>query len=324
MKKLFIAVLAVAALASCAQDEIITKHNQVAIDFSNAFVDNSTKAIDTTYGNGSDSENGLTPLTKFNVYGTAKGNVSTVQVFNGTEVSGNIGNALWTYTGTQYWIENATYKFVGVVDATVANYDNLFPTQLTVANDKDALVSEVVDRVQDDTIDASAVEMSFKHLLAKAHFTFTDNDGTDDYTFKVTNIVINDVNVGGTYTIDGGAWSGLTKGDVQFGTASGATAVGAADTAVVIATTGTTSHLTKLIVPATYTNLVVNFDVELLFKGGSFQTWTETVTIPTVTLAANHSYNFAAILVPGKKIDFKVVSLGGWVDGGNVDADNVQ
>ena len=107
MKKLFIAVLAVAALASCAQDEIITKHNQVAIDFSNGFVDNSTKAIDTTYGNG--TETGLTPLTTFNVYGTATGNKATVQVFNGTEVTGNIGDQLWSYTGTQYWIENATY-----------------------------------------------------------------------------------------------------------------------------------------------------------------------------------------------------------------------
>ena len=37
MKKLFIAVLAVAALASCAQDEVITKHNQVAIGFGNAY-----------------------------------------------------------------------------------------------------------------------------------------------------------------------------------------------------------------------------------------------------------------------------------------------
>ena len=324
MKKLFIAVLAVAALASCAQDEIITKHNQVAIDFSNGFVDNSTKAIDTTYGNGSDSENGLTPLKKFNVYGTATGNKATVQVFNGTQVSGNIGDQLWSYTGTQYWIENATYKFVGVVDATVDAWADSFPTQLGVTNENDALVSQVVEREQKGTIDASPVALSFKHLLAKAHFTFTDNDGADNYTFKVTNIVINDVYVSGTYTIDGGAWSGLTKGDVQFGTASGATAVGAADTAVVIASDGTTSHLTKLIVPATYTNLVVNFDVELLFNGGPFQTWTETVTIPTVTLAANHSYNFAATLVPGKKIDFKVVSLDGWVDAPNVDADNVQ
>lgn len=312
MKKLFIAVMAVATLASCAQEEIIL-NNKKAISFGDAHVANSTKAIDTTYGNG------LTPLTKFNVYGTATGNEGTIDVFNGTEVSGEVGNEDWSYTGAQYWIANVNYKFVGVVDAEVveSTYVDLFPTQLTVTNEKDALVSQIETRNQGDIINDSAVNMQFEHLLSKVYFTFTDS-AADDYTFKVSNVTIKSVGVSGTYTIATKVWDSVNSSDVVFGNVTGATADGATD-AVVVLTTGTTSHYAKLIVPGTYENLVVTFDVELSYNDKPFKTWKETVTMPTaVTLKAGYSYNFTAELVAGMPIIFKVTKDPTWTDGDDV------
>ena len=67
MKRLFIAVLAVAALTACSKEETVNIDRGEAIAFGNAFVDNATRAIDPSYG-----ENGAA-LTEFQVWGSVNG-----------------------------------------------------------------------------------------------------------------------------------------------------------------------------------------------------------------------------------------------------------
>ena len=65
MKKLFIAILAVAGLAACSQDMTLETPKGAAIAFDNAFVNNSTRvATDITVGN----------LKDFGVYGSVVNN----------------------------------------------------------------------------------------------------------------------------------------------------------------------------------------------------------------------------------------------------------
>ena len=300
--------MAIAALAACNKEEQVAV-DQSPITFANAAVDNSVKSIDETYG--------TVALNAFNVYGTATGNKGTAQIFNGTEVSGTVGANDWSYSGTQYWIENATYKFVGVVDAAVETYDALFPTHLTVDNTKDALVSNVATRDQGTTIDDSEVSLQFKHLLSKAKFTFIDN-ADDAYTFKVTNIKISGVNVSGTYAIAAETWDDLTAGIVKFGNATNTTEKATVAAETIATGTGTTSHFAKLIVPGTY-DMVITFDVAMFFDATEVSAWSESITLEDKALVANYSYNFTADLMPGRPIVFKVTSLEGWTDAPDTD-----
>ena len=122
MKKLFISMLAVAALASCSQEDVIVADKGDLIGF-NSFVENSTRAAaatDPSYSTSGVEGDGVA-LTKFNVYGAVNG----VNIFNGNEVTkGTAGyGSAWTCGAKQYWINGADYEFVAVVDGnkTVTN-----------------------------------------------------------------------------------------------------------------------------------------------------------------------------------------------------------
>ena len=111
MKKVFLSILAVAAMASCVQSEDVNP--QQLIDFGSPFVGGTTKAVDPSYG-----QNGA-PLTSFNVYGTVDGDNGVVNLFDGVEVTGTVGDGLWSYDPQykKYWIPGAAHNFAAVVDA---------------------------------------------------------------------------------------------------------------------------------------------------------------------------------------------------------------
>ena len=101
MKKLFISMLAVAALASCSQEDVIVADKGDLIGF-NSFVENSTRAAE-------DPSYNAQNLDHFKVYGTVNG----ITIFDDVLVEGEVGADVWSYTGnTQYWIKGATYPSV--------------------------------------------------------------------------------------------------------------------------------------------------------------------------------------------------------------------
>ena len=124
MKKLFVSIIAIAALAACAKEELVSV-NQEAIEFGGPFVENATRATDKSYS-------GDKALTAFNLYGTVASTNGIINIYNGCEVTGTVGTAVWTCPVNQYWIAGATYAFAAVADGTVATTDtNGMPLTLT-------------------------------------------------------------------------------------------------------------------------------------------------------------------------------------------------
>ena len=95
MKKIFIAALAIAALAACNKTEVVGVTESNAIAFDNAFVDNATKSVkDPSFTNSN-------LFNDFAVFGFVEGAV----LFDGTKVSKGITNndlkSDWKYEVTQ-------------------------------------------------------------------------------------------------------------------------------------------------------------------------------------------------------------------------------
>lgn len=296
MKKILISMLAVAALVSCSKEESIRVDQGEAIAFGNAFVDNSTRAEDKTYGE--------VDLTAFNVYGTVTGTNGTVNIFNGDAVTGSVGPNVWTCTNKQYWIEGATYDFAAVVDATVAQDANKMPTTLTTVADatmnlKDMLYADNLDIVGKKTGNGP-VNFTFEHLLAKAFFTVTSNT-EGGYYYTVTDITVGNYE-SGVYTIADETWAPGAAKNVAFGDIEEVTA---ADNAKTNATQ-------MLLVPTTDT-FNVTFTADL-YKDGT-KLGTETKTIPVENdLVKGNVYNFTIALSVGELIQFTVTEDPEWAD----------
>lgn len=217
MKKLVLSMFAVAALASCVQNETINPGS--SIDFGAPFVGNATKAADPSYG-----ESPAQPLTAFKVYGTVQGtDAGVVNIFNGANVTGSIGNNVWDCDVTQYWIEGATYNFAAVVDADVTPGDYNMPKTLSPQKTDKGFYKDMLYAFNGPITAAAendSVNFAFEHLLAKAQFVVTSNT-VDGYYYNVEEIKIQNIHTGAVYTIgtiedgkDNGTWSGTLSTDV--------------------------------------------------------------------------------------------------------------
>ena len=315
MKKLFIAMLAVAAVTACAKDEAISIDRQ-AIGFGNPFVENSTRAaIDSSYS-------GTKELTSFKVYGTVTGNGNTVLLYNGNEVVGKIGDAVWGCTGDpQYWIPNCSYKFYAIADATSVSPADAMPTTITYNENTTANGDLIFATVEDTTNDQATpskgnpVKFTFSHLLSKAYFTFKKGEYNNTrYTFTVKNIKFTDAYKSGVYNIANGTWgSQNNKGELTFGNLEGNITTGNA-------ANGLQSANARQFVPATYTAsnpLTISFDVVMMLDGKELSTVKHTKKFPAeggadYTFAKNKAYNFEVTLGDNNAITFTVQALTGW------------
>ena len=305
MKKYLYIAIAAATLASCSQDDTLDLVQGEEIQFSNAFVENSTRATDPTYG--------AVALTKFNVYGTVKGVgvANPVNIYNGNEVTGTVGtNSTWTCASNkQYWITGATYNFAAVVDAksvvtTDANAYGM-PTKLTyeTVDQKDLLYASN----SNPTI-GEKVAFTFDHLLSKAWFTVSSNT-TNGYSYSVKNIKVSNFEKG-TYTINGGTWAGETAKDIEFGDIEGVTA----------SNNNITNETQMLLIPNT-ADFTVTFTIELNYGDNKVETKKCSSTV-TTDLVKGHTYNFKLDLTIGNEIQFTVANNPTWDNGNTHDSDN--
>ena len=308
MKKTFIALMTIAALAACNKAEVLETAKGDAIAFGEAFVDNATKATDPTYSGEAD-------LTSFDVYGTVTGTDGTVNIFDGVEVTGTVGTTTWSY-GTQYaqyWIPGADYAFAAVVDANgVTQNDLKMPTSLTykTAGQKDLLYATAT--VNDATADQGVVNFTFSHLLSKAQFTVTSN-AQGGYHHTVTGIKVSNFETG-TYTIANSTWAGTTAKDINFG-----------EVAEVTKASGAKTNATQMLLVPNAATFNVTFTVDL-YKGTT-KLGTETKTIP-VTIKDNqdnvkglekgNAYNFTIACSVGNPIKFTVTNDPTWATQPNV------
>lgn len=302
MKKLFIATLAIAALASCNKDQVIN-FDKFPINFGDAFVDNATKAI----------YEGETKVDAFKVWGTVTGNGNTVLIFDGADVtrtkSGSAdkkyGEA-WYCDVTRYWTPSCTYNFTAIVDATsVTPTNGAMPTAINYTADG---VSDLLYGVTDtDAIKTSAdctvtglnanncVAFTMKHLLSKMYFEVVSGLESP-YTIKVTNIVVSDIQQKGKYTI-GAATPWAKDGDTttSFDFIDGA----------------------KVIIPVEQTlDVAITYDV--LFNDTTIsQGVTKTGTIPATTYAENTVYKVSAT-IGLTEIQFSISTVEGFGSDTNV------
>ncbi|MBQ9137033.1 MAG: hypothetical protein IJX65_00155 [Alistipes sp.] len=309
MKKTLFFALAALLFASCAKNEVV-ELNREAISFGDAFVENSTRAEDKTYG--------AVDLEAFNVYGAVTGTKGTITIYNGDNVTGEVGNDVWSCTGNQqYWIAGATYDFAAVVDATVAPATGM-PTTLTTVADtdmhfKDMLYAQKLDYLGKAS-ENDKVNFIFEHLLAKAFFTVKSNT-EGGYYYSVKKITVNNFATG-TYTIayadanadgkDDGTWAGTTAQDVEFGNIENVRKSDA---------DGKTNATQQLLVPTTG-DFDVTFTVELWNDNGDAEDVllsTKNETIPvSQDLLKGCVYNFGISLSVGELIQFTVTTDPAW------------
>ena len=311
MKKLFIAILGVAAFAACSQEMTLETPKGAAIAFDNAFVENATRAADYTADN----------ITDFSVYGfitkDTEGAIFTDQKVAGSNAAG------FTYSPAQYWVGGATYSFSALVpyegrhwEYAATNSGNgviSFNNQTAVANQD--LLFAYATRTTPASITAApeAVAFTFDHVLSRVKFSFVNGFGDgQNITLKVTNVNITNAYANGTLALENGvlaeAWTPADKNlNVAFGDAGQELAVNKE---------GETTHYYLIPAEDTYE---VTFTVAIYQSGVLVDTYDRTATV-TVALERGKSYDLQATLTANNTsddgalypIEFTVGTVNGW------------
>lgn len=323
MKKIFFAILCAGALMSCAKEEVVTAE-QEAITFENAFVDNATKALDSytvTKNN----------LETFDVWGTTKrpGVDEIVPIFVNEAVSSTDNGTTWTYaaSSTQYWIPGNAYVF-----AAVKNYESVGLVDgvpATIVYDADAqndLLYDDATRTGANAGSNPSVQFTFEHLLSKAYFTVKNEMSTANanYSYRVSDIAINNAVKKATYTISTETWADVTASytatePLAFGNVNGvATATTEAAVKILANTANNTSHYSRLLIPAEYKDdnkLNITCTIETLYGDAVIDVENYSRDI-TFTFVKGHAYNFIFTLEnPGDEIKFDVTAVDEWIIG---------
>lgn len=333
MKKLFIAIVAIAAAAACSNDELVSV-NQEAIGFDNAFVNNSVRSVvDPSYTN--DNLFG-----DFAVYGF----VENASLFNNVEVEG----PNWTYTNTQYWITGAKYNFAAIapfangksgVFSVAADADNNYVGTTTlpftnVDGTNDLLYAQN-PQIVGAASNNSVVKFDFRHILSKVKFSFKNGYNASTATIKVYDVQIENAWESATATLDvtSTAWRSHA-GDVVllFGNASDdeATTDVKEDVEVAYAYGKTYETLNeRLLIPGVAPEVTgvdnvtnaykVTFKVDLLVNGTKIKDYAHTAYVEFAPVAG-YSYDIKAEINaenidPANEqepIEFTVTNIGGW------------
>ena len=290
-------MFAVAALAACTSEQTIVAPQNEAIGF-DTFVDNSTRATDITTAN----------IADFGVYGTVtKGNNSAL-IFDNTKVEKN-GTA-YTYSPAQYWIAAAEYDFLAFAPYANAKW-TYTPTNEQVAqngtfsfnNETAAADQDVVYAYQamatETTLTAKpeAVKFTFKHILSKVAFSFTNTFEDGNTTLSVYNVKINNTAKTGTMAIVNGedkAWDGVDNLAVPFG--DQATAVNTLKAKAIANKNGTLKLAHHYVIPAERA-YNITFDVDLYQAGVYLATYNHTIN-STIDFAKNGNYVLSIKLAP--------------------------
>lgn len=316
MKKIFFAVVAVVAMASCSKDEVL-ELNREQIGFGEAFVENSTRATDKSYTDDN-------PVKAFRVWGTVTGKhtgAKTLYIFNGDDVKNTNGTTtvgyddVWFCDNVQYWVPNANYNFIAVVDGAYVPASNTIA--YTVADQKDLLLATATASVANDgTVtgshmgDNGLVKFQFNHLLSKAYFTFKTktNFQTDAYTYEISNVKFNSAYTSGDYTV-GDDWDATGDAALSFGAA---VTLNPSKTEVV----SVTSEYAKLFIPQQ--NLKASFTVTMKYGGESVSVKNYEFDVFATKSVAGHQYNFVVEFAENNTIKFTVDDATDWTNNDTV------
>lgn len=192
-KKVLFMGMALAALASCTNDEVVDIAANRAIQFS-SFVNGNTRGV-TEIPN--QSEWGATNFYVFGNYGGSSGSTFDKQAFKN-----ELGTTLY------YWTADSKYRFAAYADGAGGRIENAefdastqklsFPSY-TPDDGKDLVAAIAAEaQTQTDVTNQSAVSLSFKHMLAQVAFEFR-TDAAEIYDLQIADLKINNA----IHTADG-------------------------------------------------------------------------------------------------------------------------
>lgn len=327
MKKIFFAVLALAGLVACSNEDVVSRPQGAAIGF-DSFVNNTTRvATDLT------SEN----LTNFGVYGSVV-NSSNQQgmIFTNQKVTGSKDNG-YSYSPVQYWIADASYDFVAFApyqtgdDATWTYapagkkdaYNGVLTFNNAAAMGEQDLLFASAERTT-GTLDATPekVGFTFGHLLSKVAFKFTNMFTDGNITLNVYDVKVTNAAANGTIAVANGVtgnWTTTTTDNDYLRTFGSATA----DASNLLANNGgnfTTEHFYFIPAQRAYN---IQFKVDVTQAGVLLQTYAHNVTA-NINIEKGKSYSISANLTPENvnpdpneqlyPIEFKVNDVEDWTN----------
>lgn len=208
-KSLLLLGVAVAALASCTQNEVLEVAEGRSIQF-NTFVNNNTKAVTVD-----ESASNFYVIGKYKP--TAGGEWKDV-------FTNELGNTI------HYWEASSSYEFGAYAngEAPIADTEVTFDADNKtmsfsnyIPNDaNDLIVATASHAIATDlTTSNNIVNLTFKHMLSRVKFTFTTTDA-DAYTLKITDLVIGDAThkANGKYETTGDkiTWTEVEKGGYAY------------------------------------------------------------------------------------------------------------
>ena len=332
MKKLFIAIVAIAAAAACSNVETVSL-NQEAIAFDNAFINNSVRSVnDPSY-----TDTNL--FADFAVYGFVEG----ATLFDGVTVSKTITNSElesdWKYAGTQYWIAGANYNFHAVAPKTAGDWTATEKAatglKLNYTNDGTTDVLYATVAQQGQLSNNAQVAFTFRHILSKVKFSFKNGYNATNATIKVKNIKIENAYAQGSVALTSAAtdWTGHNGNvELDFGMATDAEETADKENVEVAYAYNKTyeSQNELFLIPGAMPTdgYKVTFDVDLLVSGTSVKVFKHTV-YAEFTPAVGNAYDIKAVINAEnidpdhaqEPIEFTVNTLPGWGNTNNVDAE---
>ena len=322
MKKLFVALLAVAGLTACFNEEVVRVQDPTAISFEANWVENATRA-DVAVDPSTTTES----LTGFNVWGFM--DYVTGKVFEAEDVTGSKGN--FTYNNIAYWLPGHTYYFAALapmdsknveVDTTYANELGLGVVNFTNVDGTEDLIYAANKEVAPALGEAKTVKFTFSHLLSKVKFTFTNGFTNPNMYIDVKNVRIVNAPAQANVVLNKDWWSAnpwtdyVGTTELAFGDACDKTAISETQVAA----------NERLTIPASADfKYEVKFDVVLYVGGVEAYKGTKTSYVQGVALELGKAYNFSATLnasnftEEGKElmpIVFDVEKVNNWVDAG--------
>lgn len=303
MKKILIALCAVATFASCTKNEVLS-FDQEAIGFDNAFVDNATRSVvDPSYNSTSKM------FTDFAVYGFVEG----ASVFNGIKVGKGITNGEltsdWKYDATQYWINDANYDFYAVAPFTGnwAIKTGTTPVDagatITFTNNngtQDLLYAGIVEQ-EGKASGNEAVALIFNHILSKIKFSFKNGYNASSATICVRDIKITNAwSTAEAALSNSVAWSGHQNDNVviAFGNATdNQETVDVKESVDVNYAYGKTyeSYYERFVIPAPSKEWNITFTVDLLVSDQVIKSYEHTAKL-TTAFEHGKAYDIAATI----------------------------
>ena len=327
MKKLFVAVLAIAGVVACSNEETVRVQDPAQIAFDGSFVE-------TRADKAEDPSTTTADIEAFSVWGFMD-NV-TGKVF--VEENVTKSNGEWGYANVQYWAPGHNYYFaalsnytgvtnVATMTETVNEYGlGLIEYDLAKNEGGEDLLYSAVGPIAAPAADATEVEpvkFTFNHMLSKVKFSFTNGFTNELATIDVKNIRMvvpakGSINVAQQDWWSTNEWElGTETVELAFGDACAKTAIGVKQE----------SAEERIVFPADNTQTyAIAFDVALYQGDVVAYEGTKNATIEGVALEIGKAYNFTVTLdeknitAEGNEllpIKFTVVEVKDWVNAGD-------